>query len=87
MSGVNMNGNQIRKGAVDAITKYLALNGSARMPPEVRAAVERLPAGGTPLVVCRELGKRAGRDSPEGHRQGWDARALRSVARHGHQAR
>ena len=24
MSGVNMNGNQIRKGAVDAITKYLA---------------------------------------------------------------
>src|SRR5262244_1194650 len=28
MSGVNMNGNQIRKGAVDAITKYLAANGA-----------------------------------------------------------
>ena len=29
MSGVNMNGNQIRKGAADAITRYLAANGSA----------------------------------------------------------
>jgi len=31
MSGVNMNGNQIRKGAVDAITKYLALMSGVNM--------------------------------------------------------
>ncbi len=54
MSGVNMNGNQIRKGAVDAITKYLALNGSS-MPPEVQAAVEVIArSGGTPLVVAEK---------------------------------
>jgi K+-transporting ATPase ATPase B chain len=54
MSGVNMNGNQIRKGAVDAITKYLASNGSA-MPPEVQASVELIArSGGTPLVVAEK---------------------------------
>jgi K+-transporting ATPase ATPase B chain len=54
MSGVNMNGNQIRKGAVDAITKYLALNGST-MPPEVQSAVELIArSGGTPLVVAEK---------------------------------
>jgi len=54
MSGVNMNGNQIRKGAVDAITKYLALNGST-MPPEVQSAVEQIArSGGTPLVVAEK---------------------------------
>ncbi|MGD0932487.1 MAG: potassium-transporting ATPase subunit KdpB [Candidatus Korobacteraceae bacterium] len=59
MSGVNMNGNQIRKGAVDAITKYLAANGSA-MPPEVQAAVEQIArSGGTPLVVA-EMGRALG---------------------------
>jgi potassium-transporting ATPase ATP-binding subunit len=52
MSGVNMNGNQIRKGAVDAITKYLALNNSV-MPMEVQANVEKIArSGGTPLVVA-----------------------------------
>ncbi len=52
MSGVNMNGNQIRKGAVDAITKYLALNNLV-MPMEVQANVEKIArSGGTPLVVA-----------------------------------
>jgi len=54
MSGVNMNGNQIRKGAVDAITRYLANNGT-EMPAEVQATVERIArAGGTPLVVAEK---------------------------------
>jgi K+-transporting ATPase ATPase B chain len=54
MSGVNMSGNQIRKGAVDAITKYLAANGGA-MPPEVQASVELIArSGGTPLVVAEK---------------------------------
>ncbi len=52
MSGVNMNGHQIRKGAVDAITRYLTTNGNA-MPAEVQAAVEQIArSGGTPLVVA-----------------------------------
>jgi K+-transporting ATPase ATPase B chain len=54
MSGVNMNGNEIRKGAVDAITKYLASNNCV-MPPEVQANVEKIArSGGTPLVVAEQ---------------------------------
>ena len=54
MSGVNMNGNQIRKGAVDAITRYLGANGVS-MPPEVQSNVEMIArSGGTPLVVAEQ---------------------------------
>ena len=54
MSGVNMNGNQIRKGAVDAITRYLASNG-VEMPAEVQSSVELIArSGGTPLVVAEK---------------------------------
>jgi K+-transporting ATPase ATPase B chain len=52
MSGVNLNGRAIRKGATDAVAKYLEEQGSA-LPPEVRAAVEAISrSGGTPLVVA-----------------------------------
>ena len=52
MSGVNLDGREIRKGAADAITRYLEQNHSP-MPPEVRSAVERIASsGGTPLVVA-----------------------------------
>ncbi len=51
MSGVNLDGRQIRKGASESIAHYLEQNNSA-MPPEVRASVERIASsGGTPLVV------------------------------------
>jgi potassium-transporting ATPase ATP-binding subunit len=51
MSGVNLDGRQIRKGAADSIAQYLEQNHSA-MPQEVRAEVERIASsGGTPLVV------------------------------------
>jgi len=51
MSGVNLDGRQIRKGAAESIAHYLEQNGSA-LPPEVRATVERIASsGGTPLVV------------------------------------
>jgi potassium-transporting ATPase ATP-binding subunit len=51
MSGVNLDGRQIRKGAADSIAHYLEQNNGA-MPQEVRAAVERIASsGGTPLVV------------------------------------
>ncbi len=52
MSGVEVDGRSIRKGAVDAITKYLSEHGS-QMPNEVRKSVERIATnGGTPLVVA-----------------------------------
>ena len=59
MSGVNLDGREIRKGAVDAVTKYLTQNGTV-LPKEVVATVEQIArSGGTPLVVaenCRALG-------------------------------
>jgi potassium-transporting ATPase ATP-binding subunit len=52
MSGVNLNGFEIRKGAVDAIEKYVHENHKG-LPPEVRSAVEGVArSGGTPLVVA-----------------------------------
>src|SRR6202051_501421 len=51
MSGVNLDGRHIRKGAADSIAQYLEQNHSS-MPQEVRAAVEKIASsGGTPLVV------------------------------------
>jgi K+-transporting ATPase ATPase B chain len=52
MSGIEVDGRSIRKGAVDAITRYLQEHGSA-MHNEVRSAVELVSnSGGTPLVVA-----------------------------------
>jgi K+-transporting ATPase ATPase B chain len=52
MSGIEVDGRSIRKGAVDAITRYLQEHGSA-MHDEVRSAVELVAnSGGTPLVVA-----------------------------------
>ena len=52
MSGVNLDGRVIRKGAVDAIQKYLTENGGV-LPKEVQASVEIVArSGGTPLVVA-----------------------------------
>ena len=51
MSGVNLDGRHIRKGAAESIAHYLEQNNGA-MPQEVRASVERIASsGGTPLVV------------------------------------
>lgn len=52
MSGIEVDGRSIRKGAVDAIAAYLVEHGS-KLPSEVRDAVETISrAGGTPLVVA-----------------------------------
>ncbi len=52
MSGVDMNGRSIRKGAVDAIARYLQEHGQS-LPREVRGRVEEIArSGGTPLVVA-----------------------------------
>jgi potassium-transporting ATPase ATP-binding subunit len=52
MSGVNLNGFQIRKGSVDAIERYVQENDGV-FAPEVRALVDEIArAGSTPLVVA-----------------------------------
>ncbi|HEU5195519.1 MAG TPA: potassium-transporting ATPase subunit KdpB [Methylomirabilota bacterium] len=52
MSGVNMNGRQVRKGAADAIEAHVKRLGGG-VPGEVRSAVDRIAkAGATPLVVA-----------------------------------
>ncbi|GKX64129.1 potassium-transporting ATPase subunit KdpB [Pragia fontium] len=55
MSGVNIHGRKIRKGAVDAIRNYMESNGIT-FPPEINVLVEGVArTGGTPLVVADNL--------------------------------
>jgi K+-transporting ATPase ATPase B chain len=52
MSGVDLDGRQIRKGAVDAIEKFVKSNGGV-VPEKVRLASQNIAKnGGTPLVVA-----------------------------------
>ncbi len=52
MSGVDLNGRQIRKGAADAIEAFVAKRGG-QMPPAVQQTVDAVARqGGTPLVVA-----------------------------------
>ncbi len=52
MSGIDLEGRSIRKGAVDAISGYLQSHGT-QLPVQVRASVEEIArSGGTPLVVA-----------------------------------
>ncbi len=52
MSGVNIDGREIRKGASDAIAKYISGTNGNGLPKEVQATVDRIArSGGTPLVV------------------------------------
>ena len=52
MSGIEVDGRSIRKGAVDAIARHLLEHG-ATMPDQVRDSVETISRkGGTPLVVA-----------------------------------
>jgi K+-transporting ATPase ATPase B chain len=59
MSGIDLDGRQIRKGAAEAIAKFVTGNGGV-VSPEVHSIVERIArSGGTPLVVAertRSLG-------------------------------
>jgi len=59
MSGLNLDGREIRKGAADAIAKYVQTAGGF-VAPELQGIVDRIArAGGTPLVVA-ERGRALG---------------------------
>jgi len=52
MSGVDMDGRQIRKGAPEAIKRYISENGQC-VEADVQSQVDRIAnSGGTPLLVC-----------------------------------
>jgi K+-transporting ATPase ATPase B chain len=71
MSGVDLNGRSIRKGAADRAS---ARPGSAeRSRKSTRPSIASAANGGTPLVVADGTGP--GRD-PQGHREGRHARPL-----------
>ena len=54
MSGVDIEGHEIRKGAADAIEAYVTER-SGKMPADVKQVVQSLSkSGSTPLVVCRD---------------------------------
>ena len=75
MSGVDVDGRKIRKGAADAVRKFAG----GRFPAEVEDAITRVAfQGGTPLVVADDAPDP--RDGvPEGHRQGGLKRPVRAV--------
>jgi len=53
MSGVDLDGQEVRKGAYDAIAKYAATHGQV-VPPETQGIVQAIATGGgTPLLVTR----------------------------------
>ena len=52
MSGVDMDGRSVRKGAADAVRRWVEEHGGT-VPPELGATVDSIAAqGGTPLVVA-----------------------------------
>ena len=54
MSGVDLDGFEIRKGAADAIAAYVSQSGN-NMPAKLKATVEEIArSGGTPLVVAEK---------------------------------
>ena len=52
MSGVNVGSHEVRKGAADAVARWVTERGGA-LPADLASSVERIArAGGTPLVVA-----------------------------------
>lgn len=52
MSGVDLDGHQIRKGAIDAMERFVSSNGGF-FPENIRTVVQKIAKeGGTPLVVA-----------------------------------
>ncbi len=83
MSGIDMNGTEIRKGAADAVKAFIEEHGG-RAPAELDRIVQSVARAGRHTARRRpgQLGAR--RRLPQGHRQGRDERALRRAPQDGH---
>ena len=98
ISGIDLDGSSIRKGAVDAVLSYVD-GGRAAAATSGNVAVDAAPGPGGAGIECdrrarRQVGRdaarrrqgrpAAGRHPPEGHRQGRHPRTLRRAAHDGH---
>ena len=55
LSGLNVDGQQYRKGAADSMVAFVKKLGGKAIPHELHETVDRIArAGSTPLVVCRD---------------------------------
>lgn len=54
LSGLDRNGHQYRKGAVDAVLNYLSLERKSVPEPVLKAVDHIARQGGTPLLVCTQ---------------------------------
>ena len=77
MSGVNLEGRQVRKGAMDAIREHVEANGGS-FPQEALQAADDVVTARQHAAGGRRRHARAGRDRTEGHRQGRHQGALRA---------
>ncbi len=84
MSGVNLNGRQIRKGAADAIEAHVQKLGGT-FPPEVRQSGRHDRQGGRHAAGGLRRRPGARRHPAQGHREGRHPRAVRRAPPHGHQ--
>ena len=83
MSGVDYDGTMLRKGAGDAILRWISDEGG-KAPAELQIEVDRIARqGATPLAVARNS-QVLGVDRAARHRQGGHAPPLRPAARDGH---
>ncbi len=84
LSGIDLDGGSIRKGAVDAVLAAVNANGSEPVAREIRAISEKVAkSGGTPLAVARD-GRLLGVIHLKDIVKGGIPRPLRHLAPHGH---
>ena len=80
MSGIDLDGEQYRKGAPDAVRDFVG----GVMPPEIATVTEEIArSGGTPLMVAEQsAGFRRG--AAQRHRERGSSRPFQALPRHGH---
>ena len=55
LSGINLSGNQYRKGAADSTVAFVKKRGGTSIPADLDDVVDKIARGGaTPLVVCKD---------------------------------
>ena len=87
MSGIEWEGRSIRKGAADAVRRWVEEQGG-QAPPDLAPIVERIARARRHPAGRRRGRQGARRDPPEGHRQAGHRRQVRrdAGARHPHRS-
>jgi len=80
---VDLDGHEIRKGAPQAIEKYVAERGQI-VPPEMKQVIREIANGGGHTVIVTDNRHVLGRHRPDGRSQGRNAREISIICGHGH---